>query len=35
MAYKYGDRKQMNMFPASIDEYVTEEDPVRAYASFV
>ena len=35
MAYKYGDRKQINLFPASIEEYVAENDPVRAYDAFV
>jgi len=35
MAYKYGDRNQINMFPASIEEYVSEDDPVRAYDAFV
>ena len=35
MAYKYGNRKQINMFPASIEEYVAEDDPVRAYDAFV
>jgi transposase len=35
MAYRYGDRYQMNMFPQSIEEYVSEDDAVRAYDAFV
>ena len=35
MAYRYGDRRQNNLFPASIEEYVAEDDPVRAYDAFV
>jgi transposase len=35
MAYRYGDRYQGNMFPESIEEYVKEDDPVRAYDAFV
>jgi transposase len=36
MAYRYGqDRKQMLLFPQSIDQYVTEDHPVRAYDAFV
>ena len=36
MAYRYGqDRNQMLLFPQSIDQYVTEEHPVRAYDAFV
>lgn len=35
MAYRYGDRYQMNMFPPSIEEYVSADDPVRAYDAFV
>jgi transposase len=35
MAYRYGDRDQMGLLPASIEEYVGEEDPVRAYDAFV
>jgi transposase len=31
MAYRYGDRKQKMLFPRSIDEYIPEEAPVRAY----
>lgn len=34
MAYRYGDRLQMNLFPQSIEEYVEEDDTVRAYDAF-
>jgi len=36
MAYRYGqDRNQMLFFPQSIDQYVAEDHPVRAYDAFV
>ena len=35
MAYRYGDRNQCTMFPKSIEEYVTTDDPVRVYDAFV
>ena len=35
MAYRYGDRDQLGLFPSSIDEYVAKDDPVRAYDAFV
>jgi len=35
VAYRYGERNQVNMFPPSIEEYVSEDDPVRAYDAFV
>lgn len=35
MAYRYGNRKQMRLFPSSIEDYVKEDDPVRAYDAFV
>jgi transposase len=36
MAYRYGDdRKQIVLFPQSVDQYVSEEHPVRAYDTFV
>jgi transposase len=35
MAYRYGDRYQMTLFPRSIEEYVPEGHPVRAYDAFV
>ena len=35
MAYRYGNREQLGLLPPSIEEYVGEEDPVRAYDAFV
>jgi transposase len=35
MAYRHAEREQRCLFPESIDEYVTAEDPVRAYDAFV
>lgn len=35
MAYRYGNREQMELFPPSIENYVKEGDPVRAYDAFV
>jgi transposase len=35
MAYRYGDRRQKTLFPQSIDEYIPQEAPVRAYDVFV
>jgi transposase len=35
MAYRYGNRFQMSLLPKSIEEYVAEDDPVRAYDAFV
>jgi len=35
MAYRYGNRYQISMFPESIDEYVPLDSPVRAYDIFV
>jgi len=35
MAYRYGDRHQMTLLPQSIEEYVAEDNPVRAYDAFV
>ena len=35
MAYRYGNREQMGLFPQSIEDYVGPEDPVRAYDAFV
>jgi len=35
MAYRYGDRKQKILFPQSVDEYIPEDAPVRAYDVFV
>jgi transposase len=35
MAYRYGDRRQTTLFPQSIDEYIPQQAPVRAYDAFV
>lgn len=35
MAYRYGNRDQLGLFPQSIEDYVGQEDPVRAYDAFV
>ena len=35
MAYKFGNREQITLFPQSIDEYVSEAHPVRAYDAFI
>ena len=35
MAYRHGDRCQINLLPQSIEEYVAEDNPVRAYDAFV
>ena len=35
MAYRYGNRNQMALLPKSIEDYVGEEDPVRAYDAFI
>ena len=35
MAYKIGTRKQMNLFPPLVEDYVSKEDPVRVYDAFV
>lgn len=35
MAYRFGNRHQMVLLPQSIEEYVAEDDPVRAYDAFV
>ena len=35
MAYRYGERKQKTLFPQSIDEYIPQDAPVRAYDVFV
>jgi transposase len=35
MAYRYGNRDQLELLPSSIEEYVGKEDPVRAYDAFV
>jgi len=35
MSYRTGDRKQMALFPSSIEKYVPNDDPVRAYDVFI
>lgn len=35
MAYRYGNRYQISMFPERIEDYVKEDDPVRIYDLFV
>jgi len=35
MAYRYGNRCQFGLFPQSIEDYVGNDDPVRAYDAFV
>ncbi|MFC1643598.1 IS1182 family transposase [Chlamydiota bacterium] len=35
MAYRYGNREQMQLLPSSIEEYIDKDDPVRAYNAFV
>jgi transposase len=35
MAYRYGDRIQIALFPAAIEDYVAQDSPVRAYDAIV
>jgi transposase len=35
MAYRQAERRQRLLFPESLDEYISQEDPVRAYDAFV
>jgi transposase len=35
MAYRYGNRYQLGLLPQSIEDYIAEDDPVRAYDAFV
>ena len=35
MAYRYGNRNQLTLLPKSIEDYISEEDPVRACDAFV
>lgn len=35
MAFRYPERDQMRMFPASIEDYIPEDAPVRAYDAVV
>lgn len=35
MSYRYGDRHSRTLFPPSVEEYVSPDDPVRVYDAFV
>jgi transposase len=35
MAYKYGERHQVDLMPACLEDYVSKDDPVRVYDAFV
>lgn len=35
MAYRYGNRTQISLLPDTIEKYITDSDPVRAYDSFI
>jgi transposase len=35
MAYRYGNRNQINIFPESMEDYIAPDDPVRAYDAFI
>ena len=35
MAYRQAERQQRLLFPESLDDYISSEDPVRAYDAFV
>lgn len=35
MAYRYGNREQIELLPTCIEDYVGPDDPVRAYDAFV
>jgi transposase len=35
MAIRQGNREQMELLPASIEQYVAEDAPVRVYDAFV
>lgn len=35
MSYRMGAREQISLLPAALEDYVGEEDPVRAYEAFV
>jgi len=35
MAYRYGNREQMTFLPPSIEDYVSQDDPVRVYDVFI
>jgi len=35
MAYRYGNRNQINLFPKSVEDFISPDDPVRAYDAFI
>lgn len=35
MAYRYGNRDQIELLPKTVNEYITSDDPVRAYDAFI
>ena len=35
MAYRYGNRNQINLFPESMEDYIAPDDPVSAYDAFI
>lgn len=35
MAYQLGDRRQRQLLPSAVEEYVAPDDPVRAYDAFI
>lgn len=35
MAYRYGNRNQLQLLPPSIEEYIALDDPVRVYDAFI
>lgn len=35
MAYRYGNRNQISLFPESMEDYIAPDDPVRAYDAFI
>ena len=35
MAYRYGNRDQIELLPKTINEYIASDDPVRAYDAFI
>ena len=35
MAYRYGNRKQIKLFPETMEDYISPDDPVHAYDAFI
>jgi len=35
MAYRYGNRNQIELLPKTVNEYIASDDPVRAYDAFI